>query len=680
LRSIFLFFLTKKPIFVRLYILRFKTTPFELICPVLRTREVNAMKRFKLILVAALLCYPLSESAAQADEYLYWTDSSANEIKRSRLDGSDVQTILKAQSPDPYQTALDLTAGHIYWTDVTLGSIRRSDLDGKNFETVISGITDPGGIAVDTEAGKVYWTDLTDGVIRRANLDGTGGETIISGQLTPNYLALHIQAGQIYWTDYSSEAGLQRANLDGTGVETIIEGPFLWGVALDIGASKIYIVSGSSGQGGIGRCDLDGTNRESLVWISIGWPRGIAVDPSGGKIYWADRIGSVDRADLDGSNEETIVQTYAGDDCHGVALDTASGKVYWTQQWGNLIGRANLDGTDEEQVVSPINPDPYDMVIDPAAEKFYWAKGRSGEIWSAELYGTRLERLVSGLIGIRGIDFDPVGNKLYWTAGSIVQRADLDGANIETLASGLGEPKGIEVYPAGGKVYWVDNDLGKIVRSDLDGANVTDIVTGLDSPEYIALDPIAKKIYWTLSSVAVPYKIQRANLDGSVVEYLPITGSILKGITMDIGAGKLYWSEWGSDKIRRANLDGSGIEDLVVSGLYAPQGLALTVSNPTTIIDDLNQAAVLQQNFPNPFNPVTTIPFTLPAQQFVSLTIYGVDGRKIVNLVDRIADKGYNACRWQGTDSHGIPVSSGVYFYRLKAGGKTLTKKMVLLK
>jgi hypothetical protein len=89
---------------------------------------------------------------------------------------------------------------------------------------------------------------------------------------------------------------------------------------------------------------------------------------------------------------------------------------------------------------------------------------------------------------------------------------------------------------------------------------------------------------------------------------------------------------------------------------------------------------ILHQNHPNPFNPSTTISFTLPKQSTAKLTIYNVEGRLVTTLLDGTMDEGLKEVTWDGTDSHGNLVSSGVYFYRLKAGGKTLTKKMVLLK
>jgi hypothetical protein len=88
----------------------------------------------------------------------------------------------------------------------------------------------------------------------------------------------------------------------------------------------------------------------------------------------------------------------------------------------------------------------------------------------------------------------------------------------------------------------------------------------------------------------------------------------------------------------------------------------------------------LAQNYPNPFNPATTILYTLSQRSHVELTIYNIVGQEIVTLVSSDLPAGDHSAVWRGRDSHGSPVSSGVYLYRLKAGDFVSTRKMLLLK
>ena len=88
----------------------------------------------------------------------------------------------------------------------------------------------------------------------------------------------------------------------------------------------------------------------------------------------------------------------------------------------------------------------------------------------------------------------------------------------------------------------------------------------------------------------------------------------------------------------------------------------------------------LSQNYPNPFNPTTTIRFGLPVTSQVELSVYNIVGQKVATLVNGDFQAGLHEVEWQGVDETGVPVASGVYFYRLTTDAYNETKKMLLLK
>ena len=88
----------------------------------------------------------------------------------------------------------------------------------------------------------------------------------------------------------------------------------------------------------------------------------------------------------------------------------------------------------------------------------------------------------------------------------------------------------------------------------------------------------------------------------------------------------------------------------------------------------------LEQNYPNPFNPTTQINFSLPVDSKVSLEVYNVLGQRVTSLVNGELPAGEHTVTWNGTNSDGGQVSSGVYFYRISAEKFNETKKMMLLK
>jgi len=89
---------------------------------------------------------------------------------------------------------------------------------------------------------------------------------------------------------------------------------------------------------------------------------------------------------------------------------------------------------------------------------------------------------------------------------------------------------------------------------------------------------------------------------------------------------------------------------------------------------------ILQQNYPNPFNPSTTINYSLPTSGLVSLNVYDLLGRKVASLVSTEQSAGQHSATWNGKNTSGNAVPSGIYLYSLSVGNYKSTKKMILMK
>jgi len=88
----------------------------------------------------------------------------------------------------------------------------------------------------------------------------------------------------------------------------------------------------------------------------------------------------------------------------------------------------------------------------------------------------------------------------------------------------------------------------------------------------------------------------------------------------------------------------------------------------------------LHQNYPNPLNPETIIPYDLPENIFVNITIYDLLGRQVKTLVNQGQNAGFNSIKWNATNDYGEPVSAGIYLYQIQAGTFYQTRKMALLR
>ena len=170
------------------------------------------------------------------------------------------------------------------------------------------------------------------------------------------------------------------------------------------------------------------------------------------------------------------------------------------------------------------------------------------------------------------------------------------------------------------------------------------------------------RLKWDVFSdeAVVGFKIYRGPQGGSVSEITSaglIPPDVRAYADRGVGSGKTY------QYVLAAVLsDGSAVRSPIVTVKAIPYTLSL------------------EQNVPNPFNPTTTISFMLPQKSKVILAIYDVEGRGVRTLVDESVGEGRHKYVWDGRNASGSPVSSGLYFYRLTAGNRTLTKKMVLLK
>jgi len=132
-------------------------------------------------------------------------------------------------------------------------------------------------------------------------------------------------------------------------------------------------------------------------------------------------------------------------------------------------------------------------------------------------------------------------------------------------------------------------------------------------------------------------------------------------------------------------------EDALYFGGFDPNGYTSTnnawiYKRIWNILDIFGQESLsvidykVHNNFPNPFNPVTTLCYDLPEDAMVNITIYDMMGRVVSNLVSSQQNAGYKSIQWNATNNEGQLVSAGLYLYTIQAGNFRQTKKMVLLK
>ena len=122
------------------------------------------------------------------------------------------------------------------------------------------------------------------------------------------------------------------------------------------------------------------------------------------------------------------------------------------------------------------------------------------------------------------------------------------------------------------------------------------------------------------------------------------------------------------------------MEDQRNGGVYILDLPEALKGAPTFVEESAPQNFMLISNYPNPFNPSTTIEFSLPEAGFADLVIFNLAGQKIRELLSGTMSEGIHSAVWNGRDDRGLPVSAGVYLARLKMNDTVVTGRMILVK
>ena len=150
-----------------------------------------------------------------------------------------------------------------------------------------------------------------------------------------------------------------------------------------------------------------------------------------------------------------------------------------------------------------------------------------------------------------------------------------------------------------------------------------------------------------------------------------------------------YLLLFGQDMAGLGDVNGDSIGDFAISagGDQYGHGVVYVFAGKRsgTDVEEIDSPSLpasftLSQNYPNPFNGATVIPFDLPRHSHAELSVYNLEGKLVTNLIDRELSAGMYRVTWNGRNNSGVPVASGVYFYRLSANTSVLSRKMLLLK
>jgi hypothetical protein len=246
-------------------------------------------------------------------------------------------------------------------------------------------------------------------------------------------------------------------------------------------------------------------------------------------------------------------------------------------------------------------------------------------------------------------------------------------------------------------VTWIypevrDDDLGSgLTSADFDGDGVLDLVVGASFNDPLGrLNAGAAYVFFGIPRpwVVTTMKSYKGYWNENHVVVSWQLSHVVGRIEFDIyrKRGLAVYSPLGEIEVRSESPDEYWIEDYTVTPGQKYSYLVIVVEEGQSVasfevsVPTPEFSPNLSINHPNPFHPTTEIPFTVDRTGRVFLAVYDVSGRRVRTLVDRTMMPGGHSVIWNGRDEKGNPAASGVYFYRLKTGRFSATRKLILLR
>jgi uncharacterized protein (TIGR03790 family) len=339
-------------------------------------------------------------------------------------------------------------------------------------------------------------------------------------------------------------------------------------------------------------------------------------------------------------------------------LDT--GVVFLTQQSG-IAGYASWGSNDHNALLYSNNGSPHDTWLPGAiAETYVSTSARSFMAGTTHGQSLIADLIQEGASGAKGYVFEPYSSAMADV--SILFGRYTSGYNLAE-----------SYFSASRLLSWMDVVVGD-PKTSIVLSGLATLPVQLSSFEALPVDNRSVRVDWTTPSEVNCYGFTVERRSAATGAFSGNPSSFTHGAGTSASTHSYSWLDSGVPpgeyeyRLNQSDLDGT----VHYSGALA---VTLTLTGAQRGQASAAKASGLEQNFPNPFNPATSISYSLSRNSLVSLTIYDALGREVVRLVNRAQGPGSYTATWE---AHA--AASGVYICRLQAEGRTWEKRIVYLK
>ena len=557
--------------------------------------------------------------------------------------------------------------------------------------------TCPFGVAITPDGAFAY---VANGSSNNVSVIATASNTVVATVAVGNFpadVAITPDGAFVYVTNQFGADVSVIATASNTVVATVPVGTFPTDVAITPDGAFVYVTN----RFGVDDVSVIATASNTVVaTVAVGTcPFGVAITPDGAFAYVAN--GSSNNVSVIATASNTVVATVpVGNFPTGVAITPDGAFVYVTNQSGADV---SVIATASNTVVATVAVGnfPADVAITPDGAFAYVANGDTSA--GVSVIATASNTVVA-LVAVgnaqAGITITPDGDFAYVTNNDVSVIATASNTVVATVPVGI-DPRGIAITPnpspvsitltpvnppitipaAGGPFEYTVS-----VTNNTASVQTTQVWSMITLPTGEDVGPTVGPVNLTLGPGETINGTQILTVPGrapagtytytfNVGTFPTITDAIIDAtdsfnFTKAVGPtlGKVASGD-ASDWVVLNAETGKPVNQ-------ADWGDAVTVEKTAVVPDEF----VLEQNHPNPFNPSTTITFGIPEASEVTLAIYNLRGQLIQTLYSGVIAAGQHSVVWNGNDSRGAKVASGVYVYQLKSKDFVATKKLVFTK